>query len=145
MEISAIIDHYLEPGMYAPQQELKPLKAPNCEQDVQRFESILSGEGAYRPRNLELIMPATESNAIQRFSDTFVNKVTSIKQSVDDRMSRITNRLHTLTENNGKNMIDMGEALKLQWELVNVEVETRLVAKSGEKAGEGIKTLFRNQ
>lgn len=145
MEISTIIDHYLDPGLYAPQQEFKPLKAPNCEQDVQRFEAILSGEGPYRPKNLELIMPATEDNAIQKFSDTFVDKVSSIKQSVDDRMGRITDKLHALTENDGENLIDIGEALKLQWELVNVEVETRLVSKSGEKASEGIKTLFRNQ
>jgi hypothetical protein len=141
MEIISLIDQYLDPMIYAPQEELKPLKAPNCEQDVQRFEAILSGEGPYQPKTLDLIMPATEPNAIQNMSQTILNKVSTMKQSVDNRVGRINDTLQ------GIHTKDFGIAdmLKLQWEISMFSIESSMIAKSGDKAGEGIKTLFRNQ
>ena len=139
MEISSLLDLYLDPRVNAPQQELKPLKAPDCEQDVQRFEAILSGEGPYQPKSLDLVMPATESNAIENMGHTLLDKVSTLKQSVDHRMNRIDAVLQRPDD------IDITDMLKLQWEVSMYSIESSLIAKSGDKAGEGIKTLFRNQ
>jgi hypothetical protein len=123
----------------APQQELKPLKAPDCDQDVQRFESILKGEGPYQPKSLDLILPATAPNAIENVSHAILDRVSSLKNSVDNRMTEINQSLLVTEE------FTIEDALRLQWEVSMFSIESSLMAKSGDKAGEGIKTLFRNQ
>jgi hypothetical protein len=142
MEISSIlIEQYLDPMINAPVEELKPLKAPNCEQDVQRFEAILSGEGPYQPKTLDLIMPATEPNAIQNVSQTFLNRVTTIKQTVDDRRGRVNSAMEKMSSDH----FNIGDVLRITVDMHMLSIENHLIAKSGDKAGEGIKTLFRNQ
>lgn len=139
MEISTFLNYYVDPSLNAPQMEAKPLKAPDCEQDVQRFEAILSGGSSYQPKSIEQLMPATESNAIQSMGQTLMDKVSTIKQSVDNRMGRIDAEMKLADG------MDLTDALKLQYELSMFSIESSLIAKSGDKAGEGIKTLFRNQ
>jgi hypothetical protein len=139
MEISAFLNYYVDPAFNAPQLETKPLKAPDCEQDVQRFEAILAGEGAYQPKSIDLLMPPTEPNAIQSMGHTLMNKVSSLKQTVDGRLGRINTELATAED------LELTDVLKLQYEVSMFSIESSLIAKSGDKAGEGIKTLFRNQ
>lgn len=139
MEITSLLDFYLDPMVNAPQQELKPMKAPDCDQDVQRFEAILLGEGPYQPKSLDLIIPATEPNAIDNVGHTILEKVSNLKNSVDNRMVHINNALEQ------PDNFSIAEMLKLQWEVSMFSIESSLMAKSGDKAGEGIKTLFRNQ
>lgn len=139
MEIISILSQYLDPLQEMPLQEMKPLKAPDCEQDVRRFEAILSGEGPYQPKSLDLVMPATEPNAVQTMGDTILNKVSTMKKSIDNR----TNRMDALFEN--AESLEIGDLLRLQWQVAMFDIETSLITKSGDKAGEGIKTLFRNQ
>jgi hypothetical protein len=141
MEISSLIDLYMAPAAQTAQQETKPLKAPDLDQDVQRFESILKGEGPYQPKSLDLIMPATEPNAIQNMGHTVLDKVTTLKSSVDNRLERINAKLDTIQT--GK--FEITDALELQKELYAFTLETTMMSKSGDKAGDGIKTLFRNQ
>jgi hypothetical protein len=139
MEISSVLNYYLDPMLHAPQEALKPLKAPDFERDVQRFEAVLSGEGPYQPKSLDLVMPATEPNAIQNAGQALLNKVNTMKTSVDTRM----NRVEAMFQEAGA--LDIADVLKLQWEVSMFSIESSLIAKSGDKAGEGIKTLFRNQ
>ena len=139
MEISSVLGQYLNPMQDMPLQEMKPLKAPDCEQDVQRFEAILSGEGPYKPKSLDIVMPATEPNAVQTMGDTILNKVSSMKESIDNH----TSHMDALFENPGD--LEIGELLRLQWQVTMFDIETSIITKSGDKAGEGIKTLFRNQ
>lgn len=142
MEISSLIDFYLDPATNAPQQEIKPLKAPDCEQDVQRFESILKGEGPYQPKSLDLIMPATDPNAIQNVGEAVLQKVTKLKTSSETRRNRIDEKLQKIIEDDEINMADV---IELQWEVNRFSIETLMLTKSGDKAGDGIKTMFRNQ
>lgn len=139
MEISTFINYYVDPNLNAPQMDAKPLKAPDFEQDVQRFEAILSGEGAYQPKSIDMLMPTSESNAIQNMGNTLVDKVSGLKESVDIRMGRINTEIETAGE------LGLADMLKLQYEVSMFSIESNLIAKSGDKAGEGIKTLFRNQ
>jgi len=139
LEISVILNQYIDPFIDAPQPEIKPLKTPNCEQDVQRFEAILSGDGPYLPKSMDLVMPPTEPNAVNNLGHTILDKVSTMKQSVDDRMKRIN------TVFLERNQIDIADMLRLQWEVSMFGIESSMIAKSGDKAGEGIKTLFRNQ
>jgi hypothetical protein len=132
----------MAPADNAPQQELKPMKAPDCDQDVQRFESILKGEGSYQPKSLDLVMPATEPNAIQNVGHTILNKVSTLKNSVDNRLDRVNSKLDKFTI---EGEFQLSDALELQKELYMFSIETTMMSKSGEKAGEGLKTLFRNQ
>lgn len=139
MEISSILNYYIDPTLNAPHLETKPLKAPDCEQDVQRFEAILSGEGSYQPKSVELLMPTTEPNAIQSMGQTLMNKVSGLKQSVDNRVGRIDSKLKATQE------MELTDVLKLHHEISMFGLESSLIAKSGDKASESIKTLFRNQ
>ena len=139
MEISSMLDLYLDPMVNAPQQELKPMKAPDCEQDVQRFEAILNGEGPYQPKSLDLVLPATAPNAIDNVSNAILDKVSSLKNSVDARIENINQSLMDPEE------FTIEDVMHLQWEVSMFSIESSLMAKSGDKAGEGIKTLFRNQ
>lgn len=142
MEISSLIDFYLDPATNASQQDLKPLKAPDCDQDVQRFESILKGEGPYQPKSLDLVMPATDPNAIQNVGEALLDKVTRLKTSAENRKNRIDEKLKTIVESDDINMADV---IELQWEVNRFSIETLMLTKSGDKAGDGIKTMFRNQ
>lgn len=142
MEIVSILNHYLDPMLHAPQPELKPLKAPACEQDVQRFDAICNGEGTYQPKAIDLIMPATEPNAIENVRHTFVNRVSTLKKSMDNRLGRVDKVFERIKLSD---KFDFADGLKIQWELSMFSLESTMVSKSGEKAGEGIKTLFRNQ
>jgi hypothetical protein len=139
MEISSMLDLYLDPKVNAPPQELKPIKAPDCDQDVQRFEAILKGEGPYQPKSLDLVMPATAPNAVDNMNHAIFDKVSSLKNSVDLRMDHINQTLQD------PDHFTIGEAMKLQWEVSMFSIESSLMSKCGDKAGEGIKTLFRNQ
>jgi len=139
MEVSSMLNLYLDPTINAPLQEFKPMKAPDCERDVQRFEAILNGEGAFQPKSLDLVLPATEPNAIENVSQTILDKVSSLKNSVDSRIEKVNQKLLEPEQ------FTIGDALELQWELSMFSIESSLMAKSGDKAGEGIKTLFRNQ
>lgn len=139
MEISSVLHHYLGSMPYEPQEVLKPLKAPDCEQDVQRFEAILAGEGPYQPKSIDLAMPAIESNAVQNMGQTLLDKVSTMKSSVDTHLDNV----HAMFQD--ANALDITDVLKLQWELSMFSIESSLITKSGDKAGEGIKTLFRNQ
>jgi hypothetical protein len=139
MEISAFINHYLDPTINAPQLETKPLKAPEFEQDVQRFEAIVSGEGAYQPKSIEFLTPMVESNSIQSMGHALVNKVANLKETVNGRINRINAEFQSAED------LDISDMLRLQYEISMFGVESSLIAKSGDKAGEGIKTLFRNQ
>jgi hypothetical protein len=139
MEISTFLNYYVDPTLNAPQMEVKPLKGPDCEQDVKRFEAILSGEGSYQPKSVDLLMPASESNAIQCMGHTLLDKVSTLKQSVDGRVGRINADIETAGD------LELTDMLRLQYEVSMFSIESSLIAKSGDKAGEGIKTLFRNQ
>lgn len=139
MEVSSVLNYYLDPMLNAPQETLKPMKAPDCEQDVQRFEAVLSGEGPYQPKTLDLVMPATQPNAIQVAGRTLLDKVNTMKISMDSRM----NHVHALLQN--PDTLGIADLLRLQWDVSMFSIESSLIAKSGDKAGEGIKTLFRNQ
>jgi hypothetical protein len=139
MEISNVLNYFFDPSFNAPQLEAKPLKAPDCEQDVQRFEAILSGEGSFQPKSIDLLMPPVEPNAIETMSHTLLNKVSNLKQTVDGRLGHINAKLASAED------MELTDLLKLQHEVYMFSVESSLIAKSGDKAGEGIKTLFRNQ
>ena len=139
MEISNVLNYFVDPGFNAPQLETKPLKAPDCEQDVLRFEAILSGEGSFQPKSIDLLMPPVEPNAIQTMGHTLLDKVSTLKQTVDGRLGRINAELASAED------LELTDVLKLQYEVSMFSVESSLIAKSGDKAGEGIKTLFRNQ
>jgi hypothetical protein len=139
MEISSFLNYYVDSTLNAPELDVKPLKGPDCEQDVQRFEAILSGEGSYQPKSVDLLMPAAEPNAIQSMGHTLMNKVSTLKQSVDNRIGRIDSELMAAED------LTITDVLKLQYEVNMFSIESSLIAKSGDKAGEGIKTLFRNQ
>lgn len=139
MEISTFLNYYVDPTLNAPQMEVKPPKAPDCVQDVQRFEAILSGEGSFQPKSIDMLMPASESNAIQSMGDTLLNKVSGLKETVDKRVGRINADMETAGE------LQLADMLRLQYEVSMFSIESSLIAKSGDKAGEGIKTMFRNQ
>jgi hypothetical protein len=139
MEISNVLNYFVDPGFNAPQLETKPLKAPDCEQDVQRFEAILSGEGSFQPKSIDLLMPPVEPNAIETMSHTLLNKVSNLKQNVDTRFGRVRARLESAED------LELADVLRLQYEVSMFSIESSLIAKSGDKAAEGIKTLFRNQ
>jgi hypothetical protein len=141
MEISSLLDIYISPATQTPQQEIKPMKAPDCDQDVQRFESILKGEGPYQPKTLDLVIPAIEPNAIQNVGHTILDKVSTLKSSVDNRMDRVNTKLDKMADGD----FDVADALNLQMEIGMFSIEATMMSKSGEKAGEGLKTLFRNQ
>lgn len=141
MEISSLIDLYLPPAANMPQQEIKAMKAPDCDQDIQRFEAILAGEGPYQPKSLDLVMPAIEPNAIQNVSQNILDKVTQFKESSDNSMDRINAKMDAASDGD----LDFGDMINFQIECAKFTIETSLLTKSGEKAGEGIKTLFRNQ
>lgn len=140
MEISSFINTYLPPTANTSLQELKPMKAPACDQDVQRFESIIAGKGPYQPRSLDLIMPATEPNAIQTMGHNLLDRVSRLKRSADSRFKRIESFIE-----NPPVITDPGVALTLQWELSMFSIETAMITKAGNKAADGIKTLFKNQ
>lgn len=140
MEISSILD-YIAPLENAPQPELKAMKAPDLDQDVQRFESILKGEGPYQPKSLDLVMPATEPNAVQTVGNTILDNVTTLKTSVDNRLERINEKIASFDTKE----YTITDALELQQELYMYTLETTMMSKSCDKAGEGLKTMFRAQ
>lgn len=139
MEISTIID-YMAPLENAPQPELKARKAPDLE-DAQRFESILKGEGPYQPKTLDLVIPATEPNAVQNVGNTILDNVTTLKTNVDSRLERINAKIDSFHTGD----YTVGDALELQQELYMYSLETTAMSKSCDKAGEGLKTMFRAQ
>lgn len=139
MYSTSFSNFYLIPPEDAARLEPKELKAPANDKDVERFEAILSGDGAYKPKSLELVMPATDSNAVQRMGSNILDRITDLKQSVDDRNARVG---ELFKESDG---LSMQNALKVQWELTMFSVESTLMTTSASKAGEGIKTLFKNQ
>lgn len=141
MEISSLIDFYIDPAGQAPQKDLKLMKAPDCDQDVQRFESILKGEGPYQPKTLDLVIPGTEPNAIQNVSNTVLDKVATVKSSVDNRMDRIDAHLDKMKGGD----ITLADSLQLQYELCNLTVETQMLSKSSEKASQGLQVLVKGQ
>ena len=125
MEISTILD-YIAPLENAPQPELKDRQAPDLDPDVQRFESILKGEGPYQPKSLDLVIPATEPNAVQNVGNTILDNVTTLKTNVDSRLERINAKIDSFHTGD----YTVGDALELQQELYMYTLETTAMSKS---------------
>ena len=141
MQIASVLNHYLDPMIHAPHQELKLLKAPACDQDVRRFESVLNGEGAFQPKTIDLIMPATAPNAIENMGHTLVHRVSTIKQSMDHGMKRINEVLDKLSSKDFK----IVDALRLTQEVYMFSIQNTMVTKIADKTGEGLKMMIRHQ
>lgn len=141
MEITSFFNQYLDPMLQAPELEVKPLKTPTFEQDVQRFEAVLSGEGPYQPNSIDLVMPATEPNAIDNMNQTLITKVSKLKNNMDRHIGSME-KLLNISKNDEFTMQD---SVNLMWDMTLFSIENTVVSKVGEKSGEAVKTLFRNQ
>ena len=139
MEITSFFNQYFDPMLKAPELEVKPLKTPTFEQDVQRFEAVLSGEGPYQPNSIDLVMPATEPNAIDNMNKTLIKKASNLKNTVDQRIDKIKSYIKHPDD------FTLQDSLKFSWDMAMLNIETETISKVGQKSGEAVKTLFRNQ
>ena len=133
------LEHHLISPNYAMQLEPKTAKSLISDKDVERFEKILSGQESYLPKSIELILPVDKPNPVERIGSNVLNRITDLKQSVNKRMD-VVGELFAESDT-----LNINNALKVQWELMMFSIESTLITTVASKAGEGIKTLFRNQ
>ena len=139
MEVLNAINYYLDPTSHAPQEIPKPKKIQDRGQDVQRFEAILTGEeeGVYQPKVLVLDTPSMNPNPIQMAGDTLLEKIESAKDNMDGLWRRVAANINTMQD--GK--INVARMLQLQIDMNIFTMQSKVIAKVGDKVGAAMRDL----
>jgi hypothetical protein len=95
--------------------------------------------GLLRPEAVEGAV--TPTSATRSIGDALVDGIAQVKHDYDASFARIN---ETLLATEGKE-ISMQQALKIQYELMQVGLQQELTAKLADKTSSGVQTLFRNQ
>jgi type III secretion system YscI/HrpB-like protein len=76
----------------------------------------------------------------------------SLGDSILDGLERLrdthdaqTGKINSLISSNGSEVMGTGDAMRLQMELMQLNMQQDLTAKVADKTGQGVQTLFKNQ
>ena len=117
---------------------LRPFTQPKTAKPKASTTSVTAaGKGPYQPKQLELVTSTVHPNPIQEAQKSILDSLKTTKNSVDNHMNRVEGMLQRAKD------LNVGDAVKLQWELTMFSVETTLVSKTEEKISQCIKTLCR--
>ncbi len=122
--------------------------------DMQRFERALNEPGLHAASELQ---PGTDTRgsgelstigelenptvSTQSIGGAFIESIQDIKSTLDARAERITKQLNTLA---GSPM-SLQDAIRVQYELMQMNMQQELTSKMADKTSQGVQMLFRNQ
>jgi type III secretion system YscI/HrpB-like protein len=127
-----------------PQTEVKPLEpAPK---DVDRFEKALSGEKGPGPvsSGTEPLSPAGPSQAAgsqQTLGDAILQGIEKMKAGQENKVQEIEKTLEEI----GDQPMTTQNMMKLQFDLMQLNIQQEVTSKVADKTTQGIQTLFKNQ
>ncbi len=113
-------------------------------QDVEKFEQSLKSEPAQQ--NMETNQPeqveATEGTSQGKsLGNTILNGLEKMKESRDKAIDEINKTLNK----SGDEPLTLQETMKLQYQLIQVNLQQEVTTKVADKTNQGVQTLFKNQ
>jgi type III secretion system YscI/HrpB-like protein len=113
--------------------------------DVTRFENALGGQssgpsppGADAPAD---ISGSAKVEGSQGLGDAILNGMERAKSSHTGRV----NSINKLLEKTGAEPMSVQDTMRLQFELMQLNIEQEITPKTADKSSQGVQTLFKNQ
>ncbi len=111
--------------------------------DLQRFETALQAPAV---DSVSTELPSighleTSPTSTQSIGGAFIEGIQDIKNTLDARAERITSQLNALA---GSPM-SLQDAIRVQYELMQMNMQQELTSKMADKTSQGVQMLFRNQ
>lgn len=111
--------------------------------DVQRFENAMQTPTTTNT-SAELNsfgQLESQQTSTQSIGGAFIEGIQDIKNTLDARAERITQQLNALA---GSPM-SLQDAIRVQYELMQMNMQQELTSKMADKTSQGVQMLFRNQ
>jgi type III secretion system YscI/HrpB-like protein len=119
-------------------------EAPAAE-DVSQFEAAMQGEtgrqavsGADAPPE---VTRASKVEEPQSLGDAILQGMEKAKEGHTDQVDRI----NALLDKSGDAPMTVQDAMKLQFELMQLNLQQEVTTKTADKTSQGVQTLFKNQ
>jgi type III secretion system YscI/HrpB-like protein len=103
--------------------------------NVERFDRAFLG--VQEPPALQQAAPIENRS----MGDVILEGLSRFKSDYDVRADRVASSLEAMNEK----PLDMQQAMKLQYEIMQMTLEQDLTSKIADKTSQGVQTLFRNQ
>lgn len=103
--------------------------------NVERFDKAFLGP--QEPPAVEAAVPIENRS----MGDVILDGLTRFKSDHDVRADRVAASLEAMKDK----PLDMQQAMKLQYEIMQMTLEQDLTSKIADKTSQGVQTLFRNQ
>lgn len=113
--------------------------------DVARFEQAMSDQPdpgtTGGPETVAETKPVFKSDVPESLGDSILQGVEKLKESHDDQVQKIKE----IVDKSQNEPMSLQDAMKLQFELMQLNLQQEATAKTADKSSQGIQTLFKPQ
>ena len=115
-----------------------PARTPNPA-EIARFESRMDAQALENPQTANQTPP--EIHTPDTLGDVILQGMENLNDSRDVRIQRVTDLVNGM----GEKPITIADGMRLQLELMQLNLHHEVTTKTADKTSQGVQTLFRNQ
>jgi type III secretion protein I len=120
-------------------------EAPDA-QDVSKFEAAMNGQQQNGVGPAEQNAPATADKVAKAdqpgsIGDAILEGMEKVKESRDEGVKKV----NEILDKSGDEPMDIQDVMRLQVELMELNLQTEVTTKAADKSNQGVQTLLKNQ